>query len=107
MTFLHVAFLGGTLAIAIPIVLHLVMRKQPKHLEFPALRFVKMREAANRRQVQLRHWLLLALRIAALLLLAIALARPSILASGMLADQEAPVAAALVFDTNPRMQYRQ
>ena len=42
-----------------------------------------------------------------ILLLALALARPSIVASGVLGDSEAPVAAALVFDVNPRMQYRQ
>lgn len=107
MTFLHVAFLGGALAIAVPIVLHLIMRQQPKHLEFPALRFIKQRETANRRQTRLRHWLLLALRCAVIGLLALALARPSIVSSGMLGDQEAPVAAAFVFDTNPRMQYRQ
>jgi hypothetical protein len=107
MTFLHVAFLGGALAIAVPIVLHLLMRQQPRHLEFPALRFIKMRQTANRRQMQLRHWLLLALRCAVIGLLALALARPSIVASGVLGDQEAPVAAALVFDVNPRMQYRQ
>ncbi len=109
MTFLHVAFLGGALAVAVPIVLHLMMRQQPKHLEFPALRFIKLRENANRRQMKFRHWLLLALRCAVIGLLALALARPSMLASGMLGvgDQEAPVAAAFVFDTNPRMQYRQ
>jgi hypothetical protein len=107
MTFLHVAFLGGALAVAVPIILHLIMRKQPTHLEFPALRFIKLRENANRKQVRLRHWLLLALRCAIILVLALALARPSIIASGVLGDQEAPVAAALVFDTNPRMQYRQ
>jgi hypothetical protein len=107
MTFLHVALLGGMAAVAVPVILHLIMRKQPKHLEFPALRFIKLRENANRRQIRLRHWLLLALRCALVLLLALALARPSIVASGMLGDQEAPVAAALVFDTNPRMQYRQ
>jgi len=107
MSFLHAAFLGGALAVALPIVLHLIMRRQPKHLEFPALRFIKLRETANRRQMRLRHWLLLALRCAVILLLAFALARPSIVASGVLGDQEAPAAAALVFDTNPRMQYRQ
>lgn len=108
MTFLHAAFLAGTLAVAVPIILHLVMRKQPRRLEFPALRFIKQRESTNRRQVKLRHWLLLALRCAVILLLAFALARPSIVtSSGVLGDQEAPVAAALVFDTNPRMQYRQ
>ena len=107
MTLLNAAFLAGGLAIAVPIILHLIMRKQPKHLEFPALRFIKLRESANRRQVRFRHWLLLALRCAVILLLALALARPSIVASGMLGDQEAPVAAALVFDVNPRMQYRE
>ena len=107
MTFLHIAFLGGAAAIAVPILLHLLMRRQTQHLEFPALRFIKLRENTNRRQMKLRHWLLLALRCAILALLALALARPSIQASGMLADQEAPVAAAFVFDTNPRLQYRQ
>jgi len=107
MTFLHIALLGGALSIAVPIVLHLVMRQQPRHIEFPALRFIKQRETANRRQMRFRHWLLLALRCAVLLFLALALARPSIVGSGVLRDQESPVAAALVFDTNPRMQYRQ
>jgi len=107
MSFLHVAFLAGSLTIAVPIVLHLLMRPRPKHLEFPALRFIEQRHTANRRQIRLRHWLLLALRCAMLGLLAFALARPSILASGMLGDQEAPLAAALVFDTSPRMQYRE
>ena len=107
MTFLHAAFLGGAAAVIVPIVLHLVMRRQPKHLEFPALRFVKLRQQSNRRQMRLRNWLLLALRCAVVALLALALARPSIVASGVLGDQEAPVAAALVFDTSPRMQYRQ
>jgi hypothetical protein len=107
MAFLHVALLGGALSIALPIVLHLIMRQQPRHVEFPALRFIKQRETANRRQVKFRHLLLLALRCGVLLFLALALARPSIVGSGVLGDQEAPVAAALVFDTDPRMQYRQ
>ncbi len=107
MGFVQIAFLGGAAAIVVPLVLHLIMRQQPRHLEFPALRFLQLRETANRRQMRLRHWLLLALRAALIGLLALALAQPSILASGMLGDQEAPLAAALVFDTNPRMQYRQ
>src|SRR5438046_2967138 len=107
MTFLHVALLGGAAFVAVPIILHLVMRQQPRHLEFPALRFIKQRESANRRRLRLRHLVLLLCRCAALALLALALARPSIRASGTFGDQEAPVAAALVFDSSPRMQYRQ
>lgn len=106
MDLVNPALLFGTLAAAAPIILHLVMRQQPLHLEFPALRFVQVRENANRRKMNLRHLLLLLLRIAALCLLAFALARPSIKASGVIGDQEAPVAAALVFDTSPRMDYK-
>ena len=42
----------------------------------------------------------------AIALLAFALARPSLQMGGSLGSQEAPVAAALVFDTAPRMDYK-
>ena len=91
---------------AAPIILHLVMRQQPKHLVFPALQFLRQRSSSNRRKLKLRHLILLALRCAAIAFLALALARPSLQATGWLGDQEAPIAAAIVFDTSPRMQYR-
>lgn len=168
MTFLNLSLLAGIGLIAVPIVLHLIMRRQPKQFEFPALRFVKRRQLANTQRLQLRHWLLLALRCAAVAMAALALARPSVAtaalgswlvagglalaalfvvvlwlvalsrdlsrlwaigllslaglllvgsgvfafnawrgASGaLLGDEEAPVAAAIIVDTAPHMQYR-
>jgi hypothetical protein len=106
LTFLTPLMLAGAVLVAAPIVLHLVMRQQPKHLVFPALRFIRQRSDANKRRLKLRHILLLALRCAVIVLLALALARPSLQSAGLLGDQEAPVAAALVFDTSPRMQFR-
>ncbi len=105
MSFVTIGLLWGIPLVGIPIVLHLVMRQQPKHLQFPALRFIRQRQHANRRKLQLRHLLLLLLRCAAIALLALALARPSIKQTGLI-DQEAPIAAALVFDTSPRMDYQ-
>jgi len=107
MEFVNPAILMGVGLAAIPVVLHLIMRQQPKLLEFPALRFLQARQQSNRRRMKLRHWILLALRILAICLLAMALARPSIRAAGMLGDSEAPTAAAMIFDTSPRMSYRQ
>jgi len=78
MAFVNLSLLLGGTLLAIPIVLHLVMRQQPKQLVFPALRFIKQRQDANRRQLQLRHWLLLLLRCLTIALLALALARPSV-----------------------------
>jgi hypothetical protein len=108
MGFLHIFILGGTLLAAAPVILHLVMRQQPKMLEFPALRFIRQRRESNRRKLRLRHWLLLALRMAAIVFLALGLARPFVrTSSAWIGDRESPVAAALVFDTSARMEYRQ
>ena len=106
MTFLNFALLSGAGLIVIPIILHLIMRRRPKLLEFPALRFIQKRHDTNQRRLRLRHLLLLLLRAGAIALLALALARPSIKFSSRLGSQEAPVAAALIFDAAPHMQYR-
>jgi hypothetical protein len=82
------------------------MRQRPKLLEFPALRFIRKQHDANRRRLRLRHLLLLLLRAAAIALLAFALARPSMKLKTSLGSREAPVAAAMIFDTAPRMQYK-
>ncbi len=44
--------------------------------------------------------------MAIIVLVAAALARPSLQGTGWVGDQEAPVAVAMVFDTQPRMEYR-
>lgn len=106
-SFLTPLLLGGAALVAVPVVLHLVMRRKPVPHDFPALRFLKERVVANRRRLQLSHLLLLLLRMAALALLALALARPVLRGAAWLADGEAPVAAAFVFDTAPRMLVRE
>ncbi len=105
-SFVTIWMLAGTALVAVPVVLHLLMWQQPKHLEFPALRFIRQRRDVNRRRLRLRHWLLLLLRMAAIGLLAVALARPKFFSSGFMASGDAPVAAALVFDNGPRMEYK-
>lgn len=105
MTFVNFALLSGAGLIVIPIILHLIMRQKPKLLEFPALRFIQKRHDTNQRRLRLRHLLLLLLRAGAIALLALALARPSIKFSSRLGSQESPVAAALIFDAAPHMQY--
>ncbi|MCE5302634.1 MAG: BatA domain-containing protein [Planctomycetaceae bacterium] len=106
MTFVNISLLAGTALVALPILLHLIMRRRPTLLEFPAMRFLQKRADANKRRLRIRHWLLLALRAAVIALLALALARPSIRWSGASGSQEAPVAAVLLFDAAPHMEYR-
>ena len=105
MSFLTPLLLAGAALIAVPIVLHLVMRQEPQLLLFPALRFVQQRRDSNRRRIKLRHWLLLALRCLLIALFAFALARPTLRGSGLQGKEGAPLAVAMVVDTSPRMQY--
>ena len=166
MAFVNLSLLAGGALVAIPVLMHLVMRQRPRTLPFPALQLVRQRHTANQRQLRVRHWLLLGLRMLVLALTALALARPSVASAavsnwitcGLLAlgaigcgalaalaalkqasriavavptalglllalaatwlaastwsaspplagNQEAPVAACLVFDTSPRMSY--
>ena len=107
LSFITPLLLGGASLVAIPVVLHLVMRRKPVPHVFPALRFLRERAVVNRRRLRLTHLLLLALRMAAVTLVALALARPVVRGAGWIGDREGPVAAAFVFDTAPRMGVRE
>jgi hypothetical protein len=106
MGFVTPALLGGAALIALPIVLHLIMRREAQKLRFPALRFVQLRRNLNQHRLRLRHLLLLALRCAIIALLAFALARPTLRGSDAAGKEDAPVASALVFDNSLRMAYQ-
>jgi hypothetical protein len=76
MTFLAPALLALGLAAAVPLALHLLQRHQGPRVVFPAVRYLRRAERDHATRLRLRHFLLLALRILALLLLAAAAARP-------------------------------
>jgi hypothetical protein len=76
MSFLYPAFLLGALAIAVPIVLHLLRRDVAPEVPFTAVRLLKRSPVERVRKRRLRDIILLAARIAALVLLAAAFARP-------------------------------
>lgn len=76
MSFLFPAFLAGALAAVIPIALHLMRRQAAPRIHFSAVRFLHPAPVEQSRQRRLRELLLLALRVTALALLALAFARP-------------------------------
>jgi hypothetical protein len=76
MSFLFPAFLIGGLAAVVPIVLHLMRRERLPRVPFSDIRFLQETPVEQTRRRRLRELLLLALRVAALLLLALAFARP-------------------------------
>ena len=82
MSFLFPAFLLGALAAAVPILLHFFARDRAPRLPFSDVRFLERAFVRRDRRRRLRELLLLALRVAALLLLALAFARPFLDAAG-------------------------
>lgn len=81
MSLLFPAFLIGGLAIAIPIALHFLRRDVAPEVPFSAVRLLQRSPIERSRRHRLRDLLLLAARVAALLLLALAFARPYIAAA--------------------------
>jgi hypothetical protein len=80
-SFLYPAFLIGALAVAIPIALHLLRRDVAPEVPFTAVHLLRRSPLEQTRRRRLRNLLLLAARIAALVLLAVAFARPYFTAS--------------------------
>jgi hypothetical protein len=74
--FLTPAFLIGVSALTIPVLIHLIQRERKRVVVFPSLMFLRRIPYQSVRRRSIRHWLLLCLRAAALLLIVAAFARP-------------------------------
>ena len=104
---MHTGLAAGAALAALPVILHLFMRQTPKHVIFPALRLIRERQKRSKKRLRVKNWLLLLARMALLALMALALARPSIVSEASIGDQDVPTAIALVFDTSLSMGYKQ
>ena len=76
LSFLSPLFLIGAATAAVPIAIHLFYRRAEPVIEFAAMRYLRQAPVEQSRRRRLRELLLLALRVAALTLLACAFARP-------------------------------
>lgn len=75
--FLHPWALAGLVAAAIPILLHLLARRDPPTVMFPAVRYLIDTTREHRRRLKLQNWLLLLLRTLLIALLVLAAAAPT------------------------------
>ena len=78
MTFVSLGFLFAAAAGAIPVVLHMINRQKAKEMPFSTLRFLRLSVQRTRRKRRIHDLLLMLLRMAALVLLAVGLAEPTI-----------------------------
>jgi hypothetical protein len=76
MNFLNPLFLLGLLAVALPVIIHLINLRRPQKVAFSTLSFFNELRKSTIRRIRFKQYLLLALRTLAILFLALALARP-------------------------------
>ncbi|MDB5350355.1 MAG: hypothetical protein JWN86_1602 [Planctomycetota bacterium] len=81
MSFIQAGMLGALGALTIPIVIHLMFRRQARTVELGTLQFLKIVLRDNSRKRKLKRYVLLALRLAGVALIAFLFARPYLLAN--------------------------
>src|SRR5215831_10585463 len=101
--FLAPLFLAGLLAIGLPILLHRIARQERIRLPFASTMLLEASEVRDTSRRSIRYWVLLALRILFLVLLALAFAGP-LLKSPAAAAGEAQLHA-IVLDGSLSMRY--
>ena len=76
MSLLAPLFLAGLAALAVPVLIHLTQRTKKEPVPFPSLMFLSRVPFKTTRRQQIRNWLVLLLRSAAIVILVLAFARP-------------------------------
>jgi hypothetical protein len=76
MSFLSPWLLFGLLTAALPILIHLLNRKEPKIVPFAAIEFLRRAYQKNAKKIKLKQFLLILLRTLIILFIVLSLARP-------------------------------
>jgi hypothetical protein len=103
--FLYPILLFGLAAAALPILIHLLNRRRLKRVRFPAVKFILLSQKRISRSYRLRHWLLLALRTLAVVLLALLLANPIFQTGAGLFAGGGPIALVVLLDNSLSMTW--
>lgn len=87
-------------AAAVPLLVHLLRRRSGARTEFPAARYLLRAEREHSRSLRLQNMLLMLLRVAVVLLAALAAARPMSRWLGAAGTGHSPTALAIVLDNS-------
>jgi len=104
MSFLNPFFLFGLFAVAIPVIIHLFNFRKYKKVYFTNVRFLREVKQETQKKSQLRHLIILALRILAIASLVFAFAQPYIPLSKQSANPKAVNYVSIYVDNSFSMQ---
>ena len=95
---MNAILIAGAALVGLPILLHLIMKQEPKRLSFPAFRFLTQKLKTNQRKLRLRHFILLALRMLLIALFCLTLYQPTLKSDRLNIRGEQPIATVIVFN---------
>lgn len=104
----HPLLLWGALAVAAPIIIHLLSKRKFRLIDWAAMDFLLEADRRNRRRVRLENLILLLLRCLAVALVAFLVARPFLTPEGVLQTGAAApeIERVIVLDDSPSMLAR-
>ncbi len=103
MSFLNPFFLIGLVALAIPVVIHLINLRKPKRIAFSTISFFSELRKTTIRRLNIKRWLLLAARALAISFMVFALARPFLPPQLSGFADGGPTLYGLLIDNSPSM----
>ncbi len=104
MQFVHPYFLFGLLAVSIPIIIHLFNFHRYRKVYFTNVRFIKQLKQDTQKRSQLKHLILLLLRILTILFLVMVFAQPFIPVNPQMADMNRKNLISVYFDNSFSME---
>ena len=103
MSFLSALYLIGTAAVVAPIVIHMIRRAPRDNFKFSTLRFLSSSPETVSKRSKIQHWLLLLLRALAIILIALAFARPYFVSEDMAGEKEKKAVVMFLVDQSASM----
>jgi hypothetical protein len=106
MAFLAPLFFAALATLAVPIIIHLTQRERNQIVEFPSLMFLQKIPYQSVRRRRIRDWPLLMMRLAAIVLIVLAFARPFFERDTIaLASSSGPHEVVILLDRSYSMAY--
>ena len=106
MTFLQPWILALLPLVSLPLIIHLINQRRFQTVPWAAMMFLLSAKALSRGYSRLRHWLIMALRMAAVAAVILAVGRPLSRGWLALAGGGRPDTAIVILDRSPSMQQR-
>lgn len=103
MSFLNPLFLIALLTVGVPLLIYLLNLRKPKKVRFSTLAFFESLKSTALKRIKIKRWLLLAIRMLAIIALVVAASRP-FMPSGMgIGGNNDPIIVGVLIDNSPAM----